>query len=86
LPSSAYGFALSDLVTRSQKLWSFFVPPGLTILILTPYKGSVAVKEFAFNRCPSTNQILQSDGQMMTPDRESCCGVMLSSEFQTTLK
>jgi hypothetical protein len=38
----------------------------------------VAVKEFTLNRCPSRNL---KDGQMMTPDRESYCGVMSPARF-----
>ena len=36
------------------------------------------MKEFAFNRCPS---YVFNDGQMMTPNRESCCGAMSSPGF-----
>jgi hypothetical protein len=34
-------------------------------------KKLVVVKEFTLNRCPSLKA-----GQMMTPDRETCCGVI----------
>jgi hypothetical protein len=41
------------------------------------FRVLVVVKEFTLNRCP-----LPIGGQMMTPDRESCCGVVFRRDPQ----
>jgi hypothetical protein len=65
--------------SKQARFFQFWMSPiyclvdQLTTSGFYPKNVSIGVvKEFTFNRCPAKAWV----GQMMTPDRESCCGVV----------